>query len=192
MTSHRTLPAQLIALVLVGLLAVGCTGGDAADAPALSTVDGDGFTIGVPPEWEASEEGEQLVPGRMLEYLPAGSFEPGTVPPQIGVALDQGGENGPIGSLDGYIALLFGAGSALSGQSVEVTERREVEFEGAEEAMRVEVTHPAGDTTARMMVLLVRTADGPIWDVRYGAADGDFDEALADAVLESFDLRQSA
>lgn len=85
---------------------------------------------------------------------------------------------------------LFGVGPTLAERSLEIVERREidVDVEGVEQATRVEVTHPAGDGTCRMKVLLLRTTEGPIWDARYGAPEADFDEALAEAVLGSFTL----
>lgn len=191
MTLHWLRRTRPVALGLMVLLVVGCTAGaDPAADLDLESVSGDGFTIDVPQDWEASDPDERLVPGRALEYLPAGSadLEPGTVPPQIGVALDQGGESGPVGDLEGYVTLLFGAGPALGGESVEIVERREVDVDGVEQAMRVEVSHPAGEDTVRMKVLLLRTAEGPIWDVRYAATEDDFDDALAEAVLDSFAL----
>lgn len=193
MTFHGILGARAVALGLVTLLVAGCTAGaDPADGMDLETVSGDGFTIDVPEDWEASDPDEQLVPGRDLEYLPAGShdLEPGTVPPQIGVGLDRGGEHGPVGDLEGYVTLLFGVGPTLAERSLEIVERREidVDIDGVEQAMRVEVTHPTGDGTFRMEVLLLRTTEGPIWDARYGAPEADFDDALAEAVLGSFTL----
>lgn len=185
------------AIGFVAVLAVACTTGNSAEAPSLQPVTGDGFAIGVPEEgWEASDEGDQLVPGRLVEYLPAGELEPGSVPPQIGVALDRGGESGPPSDLDAYIELLFRAGPALADRSVDIADRREVDVDGAEPAMRVEVAYTAegadGAPRVRMKLLLVRTAEGPIWDVRYAATDADFDDALAEAVLDSFELRGSA
>lgn len=191
MTFHRNLGARRVAMGLVAMLVVGCTAGaDPADEMDLETVSGDGFTIDVPQDWEASDPDEQLVPGRDLEYLPAGPRESGDVPPQIGVGLDRGGEHGPVGDLEGYVTLLFGVGPTLAERSLEIVERREidVDVDGVEQAMRVEVTHPAGEDTVRMKILLLRTTEGPIWDARYAATEADFDDALAEAVLDSFAL----
>ncbi|GGU33289.1 hypothetical protein GCM10010208_67390 [Actinomadura livida] len=132
----------------------------------------------VPPDGMARIEPSQ--DGVVLEMSAGGATEnPGQSVPPPGVQVFQGGRD--LANVSVRTGLIEGRIKADS-PDAQVTTRM-VEIEGAAEAAVMETVYPS--VSARQLDVVIGTAAGPQYDIRYGGLQSAYDQAGAQRVITS-------
>ncbi|MGP4023817.1 hypothetical protein [Actinomadura sp. 3N407] len=132
----------------------------------------------VPPDGMARIEPTQA--GVVLEMSAGGATEnPGQTVPPPGVQVFQGGRD--LANVSVRVGLIEGRIKAGS-PDAQVTTRR-VEIQGAAEAAVMETIYPG--VSAKQLDVVIGTAAGPQYDIRYGGLQSAYDQAGAERIISS-------
>ncbi|MFG2085542.1 MULTISPECIES: hypothetical protein [unclassified Spirillospora] len=178
------------ALVTAVLMTAGCGGGGepAAEKPAASAHASRGsqqpgaVTVGtlsfVPPDRMARIEPTEA--DVVLEMSVGGATEnPGQDVPPPGVQVFQGGRD--LANVSIRVGLIEGRIKADAPDAL-IT-KREVEIKGAAEAVVMETLYPGA--SSKQFDVVIGTAAGPQYTIRYGGLQSAFDEAGAQRIISS-------
>lgn len=149
--------------------------------------DDEHVTFAVPEHFERTSSGDELIDGLEVEFLDDPSGEQ-PLPEQI--TLRYAFPDSPSFDIGTWATVAF---PPVMGDDEKVSEEPD-EVEGAEQAMRVEFVrhHDPVDEPVREVAVgaMLEGEDGPlIADLRYIAVESEFDEAIADALLDSLRVR---
>jgi hypothetical protein len=177
--------APLLAALIAAALVAGCggdgkpdaTGSDGARSPQAGAVTVETLSFVPPAGMTRIEPTEQ---GVVLEMSLGGATEnPGQDVPPPGVQVFQGGRD--LANVSVRVGLIE-ARLKADAPDAQMT-KRVVKVPGAAEAAVMETIYPS--VAAKQLDLVIGTAAGPQYDIRYGGLQSAFDQAGAQRIVSS-------